>query len=189
MRFLKSLVLLLAVSIFPLQGHAGEFADRMLKAETLLTSGQAKTAFAELDAIVDDIWTRSPMFVRQATFVSEINGYGDYKERPAVFKPDEAHMIYVEPVAFGYGKMDDGKNVASWGVDYSLTGPAGSTLFEKEDFVELGVPLAGHNREVHLKLTINLSGLKPGSYVSNFLLKDKNSEKTTNFSLPFDIVE
>ncbi|WP_319410355.1 hypothetical protein [uncultured Cohaesibacter sp.] len=189
MRNLRTAAILLALMLIPSYGQASALTDQIEKAEALLASDQPKAAFDQLDQITDHFWTQSPMFVRKALFVSEIGGYGNFKEKEPVFKPNEAQMIYVEPVAFSYGKADDGSSNASWSVDYSLNGPQGTTLFEKEDFVKLGVPLTRHNREIHLKMTINLSGLKPGDYVSNYLLKDMNSDKTASFSLPFTVVE
>ena len=64
------------------------------------------------------------MIVRKAAFVSEISGYGSFKVKDPVFKPDESQMIYLEPVAFSYGKTSEGGAIASWSVDYSLTGKA-----------------------------------------------------------------
>nr|WP_319516796.1 hypothetical protein [uncultured Cohaesibacter sp.] len=189
MRNLQTVALLLALSLMPSYAQADSLSDQFEEARSLLAEGQPAPAFEALDKIIDSFWQRSPMFVRKALFVDEINGYGNFKAKEPVFKPDEAQMIYVEPVAFSYGKTEDGKSIASWSVDYSLEGPKGTTLFEKEDFVNLGVPLNRHNREIHLKMTINLSGLKPGDYVSHYLLKDKNSDKTADFSLPFKVEE
>ena len=189
MRNLQTMAMLLALSLMPSYAQADALSDQFEEAKSLLTSGQAAPAFEALDKVIDSFWQRSPMFVRKALFVEEINGYGNFKVKNPVFKPDEAQMIYVEPVAFSYGKTKDGGSIASWSVDYSLVGPKGTTLFEKEDFVDLGVPLNRHNREIHLKMTINLSGLKPGDYVSHYLLKDKNSDKTADFSLPFKVEE
>ena len=186
---LRTAVILIALSLVPSYGQASPLTDQVEDAEALLSSGKAKEAFDALDKVIDDFWQKSPMFVRKALFVEDIEGYGNFTSKDPVFKANEPQMIYVEPIAFSYGKTEDGGSIASWSVDYSLEGSKGTTLFEKKDFVNLGVPLNRHNREIHLKMTINLGGLKPGDYVSHYLLKDKNSDKTADFTLPFKVIE
>ena len=189
MRALKWMAVVLAMTLAPSQSQSSELADKLNKAEDLLSSGQPKAAFEQLDALVDDFWARSPMFVRKAVFARNISGYGIYEEVNAEFKVNEPQVIYVEPIGFTYADGADGGAEANWSVDYTLTNTAGATLFQKDDFLELGLPLGQRNREIHLTLTVNLTGLKPGSYVSHYVLKDKNSEKTAKFTLPFDVIE
>ena len=188
MRSLKVASILVAALLLPATVHAKDMSDQLGKAEELLQSGQPKAAYEALDEVVEDFWKRSPMFVRKATFATDIVGYGLYKEHAAIFKDDEPQEIYVEPIGYAYGTDEAGQYSASWGVDYVLTNPDGVALYQKEDFLELGLPLGQRNREIHLTLTVNLTGLKPGKYVSHYHLKDRNSEKTADFSLPFEIV-
>ena len=189
MRKLRTMATLLALTLLPSYGQASALSDQVEAAEALLSSGKPAAAFDQLDGIIEDFWTKSPMFVRKAVFVSDVTGYGNFTEKGAVFKPDAAQLIYIEPVAFSYGKTEDGNSVASWSVDYSLDGPNGTTLLDTKNFVDLVVPLNRHNREIFLKMTINLHGMKPGNYVSHYVLRDKNSDKTAAFSLPFKIEE
>ncbi|PLW76747.1 hypothetical protein [Cohaesibacter celericrescens] len=189
MRALRWMALLIATLLVPSQGLASDLADKLATAETLLVSGQPNAAYEALDELMDAYWQRSPMFVRKAEFATEITGYGIYKPHGSIFKPNEPQIIYVEPIGFGYGTTSDGSSFAKWSIDFALSNPGGTTLFQKDDFLNLALPLGQHNREIHLTLTVNLSGLKPGSYVSHYLLKDANSEKTAKFSMPFKVVQ
>lgn len=168
---------------------ATDQAERLSQVDALISSGQPKAAFAELNSVIDDYWQRIPMFVQKATFATNITGYGTYAERVAIFKVNEPQIIYVEPIGFGYGTTDKGNIFAGWTVDYHLTDTQGGSLFQRADFLNVDVPLGQHNREIHLTLTINLTGLKPGKYISHFMLKDKNTEKQTQFTLPFEVIE
>lgn len=182
--------LMLAASAFTFtSANANDAADKLKQADELLTSGQPKAAYAMLNSVVDGYWKRIPMFVQKATFATNITGYGTFSERAPIFKVNEPHIIYVEPIGFGYGKKDDGKIFAAWSVDYNLTDTSGASLFQRDAFLNVDVPLGLYNREIHLTLTINLTGLQPGKYISHYVLNDVNSEKTTKFSLPFEVVQ
>lgn len=169
--------------------HAKDMSATLGEAESLLSSGQPKAAYEKLEAVVDDFWQRSPMFIRKATFATNISGYGIFSERAPIFKVGEPQIVYVEPIGFGYGKSKDGGVFAGWKIDFNLTDPSGNSLFQKNDFLKLDMPLAQHNREIHLTLTVNLTGLQPGKYISHFNVKDVNSEKKADFSLPFEVVK
>ncbi|WP_114010318.1 hypothetical protein [Cohaesibacter intestini] len=191
--FLASFLLVLcAIGAVPSLANAqstSDPAERLKEADALINSGQPKAAYAVLNSVVDDYWQRIPMFVQKATFATNITGYGTYSERVPIFKVNEPQIIYVEPVGFGYGVRDDGKIFAAWAVDYNLTDTQGASLFQRNEFLKVNVPLGMHNREIHLTLTINLTGLQPGNYISHYVLKDQNSEKQTQFSLPFEVTE
>ena len=182
--------LFLALNVFGASAsHAADQSERLKEVDSLISSGQPKAAYGLLNEVIDDYWQKMPMFVRKASFATNITGYGTYSERAPIFKVNEPQIIYLEPIGFGYGKRDNGQIFAAWAVDYKLSDPQGKSLFERADFLNVDVPLGLHNREIHLTLTINLTGLKPGNYISNYVLKDKNSEKQTSFSLPFEVVE
>ncbi|WP_319531416.1 hypothetical protein [uncultured Cohaesibacter sp.] len=189
MHTLQWMIVALTALLLPLQGKADEMSDTLAKAESLLTSGQPKAAFEALDTMVESFWQKSPMFVKVATFATNIEGYGLYSERAPIFKRNEPLVVYAEPIGYAYGTNSDGKLNASWNVDFTLTNDGGDTLFQKDDFLTLKLPLGQRNREIHLTLTINLTGMKPGKYVSHYQLKDQNSEKQTEFSLPFEVIE
>ena len=180
---------LTAITLIPSHGFAKDLQAQLEKAQTLLVSGQPNAAYEALDALVEDFWANAPMVARNATFVSEVSGYGLYKERDASFKADEPQIVYLEPLGFGYGLDADKALTAGWMVDYTLTDESGLVLLQQDSFINLDIPLKHRNREVHLTLTVNVEGLKSGSYVSHYRLKDKNSEKQTDFSLPFEIVQ
>ena len=189
MRMMRLITVFVALTTFPLSALGNEMVEQARKAEQLLQSGQPKAAYEALDGAVEAFWQSTPMFIRKAVYANDITGYGIYKPHAPVFKTDEPHVIYVEPIGFAYGKEENGQTVASWSVDFALASSKGLTLLQRDDFLSLSLPLGLHNREIHLTLTVNLTGLKPGKYVSHYRLKDRNSEKTATFSLPFKVVE
>lgn len=189
MRKSQWLSLLVLALLLPTRAFSEGLPEKLQKAEDLLAAGQPLAAYEALDETVAAFWKRSPMFVRKALFVREVSGYGLYKEHAPSFKPDEAQVVYLEPVGFGYSQQADGSSRADWSVDYSLENKSGAVLIRENDFFDPGLTLGRNNREVHLILTVNVTGLKAGSYLSHFTLKDKHSDKVARFELPFNVTE
>lgn len=189
----KTLALALAFSALTCIGTAGAgpIADKAKEAETLLEAGDAEAALDRLREAVEIAWDASPLIVRKVLFVQRATGYGLYVERTeaSTFKPGEKLLIYVEPAGYGYGRSAVGGLTIGFDVDFVLKDAAGKSLFSKDDFLAIGSPVRYRNREFYLNMTVNLTGLKPGDYVSEFRLRDQNSDKMAEFELPFSVVE
>jgi hypothetical protein len=185
--FILAATLLVFFATIP-DANAGSIVDHATKAEALLESGKSVEAISELDAAMEVIWSASPLVFRKVLFVKQSTGYGLYVERGnQTFKPDEPLLIYVEPIGYGYGDDGTGGNEISLAVDFVLTDGNGKELFSKDDFITLGTPLRYHNREFHLDLSINLTGMPEGSYVGKYHIRDLHSDKSGDFELPFEV--
>lgn len=166
---------------------AGPVAEQGQKAEAMMASDPV-AALDALDAAIEEVWTASPLLFRKVLFVDSASGFGIYSERSgAVFKPGEPIIIYGEPVGFAYGKNGLGGLEINLAVDLVLVGADGAELIAKEDFAAFVLPVRYHNREFQITLTANLTGLPNGKYVGRFTIRDKHSEKSGRFELPFEI--
>ena len=168
--------------------QAGDISDFAGKAEDTLAKGQEQAAYDQMEAAVEAFWLRSPLIIRTAKFATNIKGYGVYSERDAVFKKNEPLIVYVEPIAFNYKDLGEGQYLANFGIDFKLGNADGEILLGKNDFLNMPIKTARHNREVHLTLTVNLTGLGAGKYVSHYRIRDKNSTKSATFALPFEVI-
>jgi hypothetical protein len=167
---------------------AGPIADAGQKAEALLQGGDTIGAVEALDAGYDAIWQATPLVFRKTIFVDSASGFGIFAAKEsAAFAAGEPIKVYVEPVGFAYGKNAIGGSEIGFDVDFELTDPSGASLFAKENFLQTTTPVRYHNREFQMTLTINLTGMSPGSYIAKFNVKDQNSEKTGTFDLPFEV--
>lgn len=167
---------------------AGPVADAAAKAEELLAAKDHAGAIAALDGAIAGILKDAPLTIRNALFVDRATGYGAYVEREsAVFKSGEPIVIYVEPMAFAFGKNDLGAKEFSLIADFVLQDDKGETLFAKDDFVSVVQPVRYDNREVHFTLTLDLTGLPEGQFVGKFRVRDSHSDKSALFELPFEI--
>ena len=170
--------------------HAGPIADKGREAETLAGSGDPLKAFEALDAAAEQIWNEMPLTIRKVLLVESAEGYGIYAPRESsVYKSGESIRIYTEPVGFGYGRTALGGYEVAFDVDFAVTDESGEEVLNEEDFLAFAMPLRYRNREFQLTLAVNLDGAPAGRYTGTFLMKDKHSEKTASFSVPFEISE
>ncbi len=188
---MKALFVAIAAAIFMLTSaavKAGEIADAAGSAEQLLDQGKFDEAMKALDTVQDMIWRQAPLSIRKAVFVStDPQGFGIYTERPNnEYRSGEPLIIYAEPFGFGYGRDGD-LFVIDLGLDFVIKASDGSVLAEQKDFGSLTLKSRVPNREFMAKLNYDFSGLKPGDYEVLTRIKDKNSDKVAEFSMPFKI--
>lgn len=188
---MKAFFATIAAAAFLLAGtaaKAGDIADAAGSAEQLLEEGKYDEAMKALDTVQDMIWRESPLSIRKAVFVaSEPQGFGIYEERPSnEFASGETLIIYAEPFGFGYGR-DNELFVIDLGLDFVIKASDGSVLAQQENFGALTLKSRVPNREFMAKLNYDFSGLQPGDYEVLTRIKDKNSDKSTEFTMPFKI--
>lgn len=169
-------------------GQCGPITDHAALAERLIEENDPVGAVAALDAAIEEVWKRSPLIFRKSLFVEDSAGFGIYRERDSeIFKPGEPLVVYAEPIGFAYGKNAIGGMEINLVADFVLTDRDGKTLFSKDDFLNVALPVRYHNREFQMKLTVNLTGLPAGKYIARFNVRDHHSDKSGMFELPFEV--
>ncbi|QDZ01695.1 hypothetical protein FQ775_15690 [Nitratireductor mangrovi] len=188
MRMLRGVMALMVAGGISGAAAAGSIADKGAEAEKQFAAGQPIAAIETLDSAVAKIWDTMPLTVRRAVLVESVSGYGIYapRDKPA-FGPGEAIVIYVEPIGFAYGKDSLGAGQIAFDIDLAIEDEAGTQVLQRENFVSVETPVRYRNREFHLTVNLNLSGAPTGKYVGRFLLKDRHSDKTAEFDVPFEI--
>lgn len=188
---MKALLASIAAATFMLAGadaKAGEIADAAGSAEQLLEDGKYDEAMKALDAVQEMIWRQAPLSIRKAVFVAaEPQGFGIYTERSNnEFARNESLIIYAEPFGFGYGRDAD-LFVIDLGLDFVIKASDGSVLAQQENFGSLTLRSRVPNREFMAKINYDFSGIAPGDYEVLTRMKDKNSDKVAEFTMPFKI--
>ena len=131
-----------------------------------------------------------PLTVEHAMFNAEKAPlFGAYSERPSnIFKPGEPLLTYLEPV--GYLWKDAGAGQVTFGVslDFEILKPGGEVLGGQKNFLSYSATSRAKLRELMLNASLNLDGFPEGDYVLGYTLRDVNSPKIAEASLPFHIV-
>ncbi len=123
-----------------------------------------------------------------AIFVSsEPTGFGLYDERPlSIFSPGETILTYIEPVGFSYKNLTDnnGKPLYSinFGSNFYISSPNGTIVGGQENVPIRSIISHHMNKEIFIPYTITQSVPLPvGDYVLEYIINDKNSDKSFDF--------
>jgi hypothetical protein len=155
-----------------------------------IANGQSLDEINKRDAAVREAWEKTPFSLRNAFFVSEApEAFGSYAPRSsAPFKAGEEMIVYAEPVAYGWKSVEGGQYEFGFTVDLVVKTADGKVIVEKDNFGKMMFKSRAQNRELFLKLTVNLTGAGPGNYLIGFRVHDSEAEnKTAMIELPMTL--
>jgi hypothetical protein len=104
---------------------------------------------------------------------------------PAPFKAGEQLVVYAEPLAFGWQSIEGDEYEFGFTVDFVLKTAAGKIVGGQDKFGDWVFKSRSQNREVFLKLDVDLTGAPPGDYLLDFQVHDSEADKTAMIELPF----
>ncbi len=149
--------------------------------------GQSLDEIDKRDAAVREAWEKTPFSLRNAFLVAEApQAFGAYTPRsPAPFKAGEQMIVYAEPVGFVWKSIEGAQYQFGFTVDLIVKTAAGKTILEKDNFGKMMFESRVRNRELFLKLTVDLTGADPGNYLLDFRVHDAEGEnKIATIELP-----
>ena len=186
-------VLALLAGLFSGAARAQEFSpealDQQVKAaEALAADGKFVEALDAMRAATVSLWEAAPLTFRRALWIEEApGGWGVYTPRSSdTFTSGEKMIAYAEPVGFSWRPSGE-QWVIEWTADMVIKSKDGTELQRVNDFQQLKITSHERNQEVFASFTYTLTDIPAGEYVVDTVLRDKGSQKTATFSLPFVI--
>jgi len=173
-----------------LAAAAGEVVDAATRAEELAAAGDYGNALEALAEARDTLWKQAPLSFRKALFVAaDPKGFGVYEVREnAIFRRQDPLIVYAEPQGYGYGHDGD-IFIIDLSLDFVITAADGQVIAEQKGFGALTMRSRVANKEFMAKVTYDFSALHPGDYEVTTRMKDKNSNKSGEFTLKFTLTE
>ncbi len=162
-------------------------------AETAPAFPALPETLSNAEVAYDAAWDAAPLSFRTATFVTKAaTASGQYTPRASsTFKPDEALIVYAEPVGYTFSTASDGKDVGSHrfalSAGYELRNPGGQILAKGENFAKFAGESRNRQREFQTSLTFHFNGVPQGSYILQVTFNDDLSDKSAKIQLPFEI--
>ncbi len=190
--FGKNLSLAFAMSMcFCTAVFAETVEEKGRRAQELLEAGRHLEAAQVLEEASVLVWDASPLIVKNAQFVSSVTGYGVFApvENGAVFSEGDKMTIYLE--AFGQKHAPTGLGVGyriESEFDLFVTNSQGEQVFSYKG-LDLDIIMRYKHRKVFYQLHLTLKELTTDAYTVEVVAKDKHSDKSATFSLPFEWVE
>ena len=149
---------------------------------------QSLVEIEKAESAVIAVWEMTPLTFRRALFVTEANGFGVYRERPAgPFTGGEPLLVYAEPVGYSFKDNEDGTYAFGFDVDLIVKTSTGKIVAGQDNFQKLMLVSRAKNREFMLTLTLDLQDAPPGDYIVEYRTKDAFGPKVATISLPFSI--
>lgn len=171
---------------------AGPLADKAAEIEALIAAANFDAALTAARALTADVWDSSKgIGFTAALLVAEPSkGYGIYNPRADTkYQTGAPVILYVEPYGFAYGAPGDGLFAVGFFVDLKVMSEAGVLLADLPGLTEMNIVSRHPLREFQDSITYNLGGIKPGRYVLQTTLRDKNSAKFGVFENTIEITE
>ncbi len=166
---------------------AGEAADKAAEAEALLQAGKAAEAQVAIDGALEAFWKTAPLTLKNARFVDEAKGYGDYVAHAGTrFAPSSMLQVYVEPQGFGWAEVDGGYKIA-FASDVEIRNAGGQILTKSAAPARLEKTSRNKNREFQITVGFQLPALKPGDYVLHLTVTDQATGRSAPVELPFSV--
>jgi hypothetical protein len=149
--------------------------------------GQSLHEIEKRDEAVRQAWQKTPFTMRRALFVTgKPEGFGMYTPRsPAPFKAGEQLVVYAEPLAYGWKSVEGDQYEFGFTVDFVLKTTGGKIIGGQDKFADLVFKSRTQNREIFLKLDLDLTGASPGNYLLDLRVHDSEADKTAMIELPF----
>ena len=175
------LALCLLVLALPLTASADDTTSLLKGAIADWQKGEAKKALIQANQATENIWQKTPLYIRKSLFTSgKASAYGMYQPRANnVFSAKKAVILaYLEPIGFRLFKTPDGMYKCGFRADLAIMDLKGNILMGKEDFMHVDFLSHVFNREIFLNVTVNISGIPPGEYILALRIHDTANQQT-----------
>ncbi|MCF8031953.1 MAG: hypothetical protein K9K66_11200 [Desulfarculaceae bacterium] len=154
---------------------ADQTTDLLRGAMELYEQGKTRQALDQADEASQDIWRKTPMYIRKALFTKvKATAYGMYEPREDnVYQVKDAKILaYLEPVGYEIATESGGLYEFGFRADLTFLKPDGQVVGGKKDFMKVNFKSHTFNREVFLNVTVTVSGLEPGEYILALRIHD-----------------
>lgn len=178
-------------ALMPRPGSCQEVSAQLSSVQEKVKKGQLLEAFEELKEAELTVWRAMPsMAARKVVLVEkEPAFFGSYVPKPdGSYRAGEPIYMYIEPAGYTIRETDGGYSF-SLTADFTLVGTEGQILGGQRDFGRWEMNSRRPVMEFMMFFTFDFSGLSPGTYTIETIIKDTLSEKTLELSTPVVIVE
>ena len=177
-----------AAALFSTIAIAGPLTEGAASAEGMAANDPAGAASAARVAAADFV-AKLPLNAANITFVAASpDGFKMYDARESVFKAGEPLITYAEIGGLDW-KVGGRGAVSGFNADLQLMAADGTVLAEQLAFGNFSFDAKQPVQEVMAVLTLNANGLSAGDYKVRYILKDANSDDTTEIEQAFKIAD
>jgi len=189
---LLGLVLIFIITSFAMFSFASEEKDYINRALTLIDEEKYNEAVRELEGALMVVRGKADLEFVNVTFTNEDAwGFGMYNQREdTIFAQGETFLMYGEAKNYTIKEIKKDLYEIYLKEDMYILDKNNNVLFKQEDFLDYHI--TSHSKNFDLFITNTLTQTSPfpvGDYKFLLVLKDIFSEKTTEVTIDFTVVE
>jgi len=184
--FALPLVTLIALAAAAAPSRGDTLSDRLSSAGSKAAAGRHLEAFEDLKAAEFELWRKMPsMESRRVILVTEEPPFfGSYLPKPDNrYRAGDPVLIYVEPMGYTISE-EGGLYRFHLTADFTLVSGKGEILGGQRNFGNWETTSRQPVTEFMMFFTYDFSGLTPGDYTIETLIKDANSTRTLTLTTP-----
>ena len=186
------LILIYIITSLTIFSFASEEKDYINQALKLIDEEKYNEAVGELEKALALVRSKSNLeFVNVVFTNEEAGGFGLYNQRGnATFASGETFFIYGEAKNYTIKKIDEKLFEIYLKEDIYILDEENSILFGQTDFLDYHITSHSKNSDLFINNTITQTSPFPaGNYKFRLVLKDVFSQKTTEVTIDFTVVE
>lgn len=190
---LLGLVLIFITISFAMFSFASEEKDYINHALKLIDKEKYNEAVGELSEALALIRNKSSLELVNLFFCEELpQMFGIYNPREnAIFGPEDTLFFYGEPKNCTYKEIQEGLYQMHFKVEIYLLDSDNNVLTGEMNYLDFPLTSRARNSEIFIfdEIPVKQLDLSPDNYKFRFILKDALSQKTTEATIDFTVVE
>ena len=190
---LCGLVLIFIITTMTIFSFASEEKDYINQAIKLIDEEKYNEAVVGLEEALAIVRSKADLELVNLLFCEELpQMFGVYNPREnAIFGPEDTLFFYGEPKNCSFKEIQKGLYQMHFKVEIYLLDSDNNVIFGEINYLDFPLTSRTRNSEVFIfdEIPVKQLDLSPGDYKFRFILKDALSQKTTEATIEFTIVE
>jgi hypothetical protein len=187
---LISIFIITSLTMFSFASEEKDYINQALK---LIEEEKYNETVGELEEALALIRNKASLELVNLFFCEELpQMFGIYNPREnTIFGPEDTLFFYGEPKNCTYKEIQKGLYQMHFKVEIYLLNSDNNILTGEMDYLDFPLTSRARNSEIFIfdEIPVKQLDLSPGNYKFRFILKDVLSQKTTEATIDFTVVE
>ena len=185
MKYIKflsvTLVLILSLYAKSMSESKNSVEEKLQNASTSYSSGNYVESVKLLEEALQEVRIKAPLVIENFYPVRrEAPYFGSFEPRANnIYESNEVLYFYLEPKNIVFVKKGE-TYTGGFFLDQSFKDDKGEALLEQKKFLDAEFDSRNPVHDLYTNITLNLTGVPPGTYKAVFTVRDQNSDKSAS---------